>query len=172
MSLKNSDDNSFENIYNQHITPIYRYVYSRVKHKQEAEDLTHNIFIKALEAERDGRANITLRYLFTIARRTVIDFWRKKKNLNLSDPEEIFNKLVDDKTDINKEIISQEGIAEARKIIETLKDNQKDVIIMRFVNDLSTKEIAKIMNKTEMAVRKIQSRALKNIRTARGLINY
>ena len=73
-SLNYNSEDTFEKVYSNYITPIYRYVYIRIKHKEETEDLTHTIFVKAFEAGKNKDINITLQYLFTIARRTVIDF--------------------------------------------------------------------------------------------------
>lgn len=151
---------SFDEAYRDYITPIYKYVYIRVKHKQEAEDLTHIVFVKALEAGKKSDIDISLNYLFTIARTTVIDFWRKKKSINVTNPEEVFDNIADDNFDIQAEIIANENISEVQKVVDCLNGDQKDVIIMRFINDMTTKEISQVMQKTEGAVRKIQSRAI------------
>lgn len=164
ISLNHSSDDTFEKVYSNYITPIYRYVYIRVKHKEEAEDLTHTIFIKAFEAKKKRQAEITLNYLFTIARRTVIDFWRKKKELNPADPERIFENIVDSSQNVQQMAEREDDKNMVEKFMAKLDGDQKDVVIMKFLNDLTTKEIANIMKKSEEAIRKIQSRALKNIR--------
>jgi len=159
----NGDENSLNEIYNSYIVPIYKYVYVRIGNKEEAEDIAHTVFVKAFEAKKKKEIDITLNYLFTIARTTVIDFWRKKKNVN-TDDFEIFDKI--ESKDIGAyEQAKQNDIRNiVTKAIARLEGNQKDVVIMKFVSDMTTKEIAKILNKTESNVRKIQSRAIEFLR--------
>jgi RNA polymerase sigma-70 factor (ECF subfamily) len=120
--------------------------------------------VKAFEAGKNKDINITLQYLFTIARRTVIDFWRKKKELNPTEPEKIFENIVDSSQNVQSLVEQEDDKSKVREIITKLDGDQKDVVIMKFLNDLTTKEVANIMQKSEEAIRKIQSRALKNIR--------
>src|SRR5205807_6101773 len=71
------DRQEFQSLYQENLRPIYRYVYSKVRNREEAEDLTSQIFIKAVHSIDRGRNPYSLRgWLFQVARTTVADYWR------------------------------------------------------------------------------------------------
>ncbi len=156
---------SFDEVYQEYITQIYKYVYVRVRHKEEAEDIAHTIFVKAFEAKRAKKIDITLNYLFVIARTTVIDYWRKKKSVNLDEPEIAFENLEGNDQGVHEELEKADIKNVVKCAIEKLNDDQKDVIIMKFINDMTTREVSKVMNKTQDNIRKIQSRAIEVLRS-------
>ena len=80
---KNGDTEAFGQLYELYFKPVYRYIYLRTKSKEEAEDLSQVVFIKIFKSiggfqEQNKQP---LAYFFTIARNTVIDHWRKKKDI-------------------------------------------------------------------------------------------
>jgi len=106
-----------------------------------------------------------LAYFFAVARNTVIDYWRtRKNNIQIDDPKSSTQNIV--KEDDNPQKIYQEKETQLviSKAINQLTDAQQEVIILKFINNLSNKEIACLLEKSEEAIRQIQCRALKSIR--------
>ncbi len=162
---KAGDEESYGLLYKLYYTPIYRYLFFRTKDKTEAEDLAQGVFVKVFEALPNVEAGMKepIAYFYTVARNMLIDHYRKQKvRQTVSE---------DDMEDVPD---THEGIAESLDIIfttdkvkETLKSltaEQQEVIVLKFVNELSNKEIATTLGKNEDAVRQLQSRALKLLR--------
>lgn len=164
---KEGNKEAFEQIYHLYFAPIYRYIYFRVRSKEMAEDLTQTVFLKVYQSISRFRARqdfSPLAYFFTVARNVVIDYWRKKKevildqeNLSWLDMERQDKTLSDVKVKIEAKDLIQDGLKQ-------LNPEQQEVIILRFIDELSNKEIAALLGKTEVAVRQLQCRALKILR--------
>ena len=78
---KDGDSEAFGLLYSKYFVPVFRYIYLRLKNKEEAEDLAQTVFLrvyKSLTRFRD-QGKEPLAYFFTIARNAIIDYWRKKK---------------------------------------------------------------------------------------------
>ena len=163
---KAGDSDAFAQIYDRFFTPVYRYVYFRVKSKHEAEDIAQSVFLKAYEAisrfEEQGKN--PLAYFFTIARNTVINFWRKKKEIVTAELEAVSGRIPDIAHDPNDLIDDHESVRAIRVGLASLTDEQAEVISMKFIGELSNKEIAEALGKTEEAVRQLQSRGLRSLK--------
>jgi RNA polymerase sigma-70 factor (ECF subfamily) len=158
------DADAFGNIYDVFIDRIYQYVYYRVRNKDDAEDITQQVFIRAWKAMK--RYKITskpfIAWLIRISQNLVKDFYRTRKITSYIDyefempgadigPEKQAELLYDQK--------------ELRRIIYGLPEEQQQVIMMKFIEGFSYPEIAASLGKSEGAVRVIQHRALKKMRT-------
>ncbi len=164
LRAKKGDKNAFEELYKLFYTPVFRYIFLRTKNKDEAEDLAQTVFLKVYKSisRFESGNSAPLAYFFTVARNTIIDHWRKQGRV-IYDDELISKKsdeLIDEKSDTStreaKEIISQ--------AMESLTDDQREVITYRFIHELETKEICELTGKKEEAVRQLQSRGLKAMR--------
>lgn len=163
---KEGDTDAFAKIYEVYFVPVFRYIYLRVKEKQDAEDLTQTVFLKVYQAvlrfEEQDRS--PLAYFFTVARNTVIDHWRKKKAVLLENPEKEVVETPQAAED-PEDIVQKNEIANTlQQAIRELTEEQQSVIILKFINDLSNKEISNITQKSEEAVRQLQCRAIKALR--------
>jgi len=163
---KHGDAEAFGRIYELYFTPVFRYIFLRIKNKEEAENITQEVFLKVFKVidrfEERGKSPLNL--FFTVARNTLIDFWQKKKDLLIEDLGHNFsesNNLYSD-AERNTEI----GLLneEIHRALGMLIGEQKDVIELRFFAGLKTKEIAELLNKREEAIRQIQCRALKALK--------
>jgi RNA polymerase sigma-70 factor (ECF subfamily) len=163
-SAKDGDKNAFSELYEYYITPIFRFVFFRVRNRLDAEDLTQNIFLKAwnylpnYKQKKDPFSS----WLYAIARNTIIDFWRKKKDWSISELGE--NTIKEEKKSIDDLIDEERDLGIIKKLMELLSEDQQEVIVLKFIDGLSGKEISKIINKKEDAVRQLQSRALKTLK--------
>jgi RNA polymerase sigma-70 factor (ECF subfamily) len=153
-------------LYERHLDAIYRYIYFRIGNEHEAEDLSEEVFIKAWEAMPDfepGSERSFYTWLYRIAHNLVIDFHRKKRPQSWSSEqlalEETRLPSVEDAAH------HRSNSARLAHAIQQLNDVEQQVIILRFVEGLSHKEIAGVIDKSEGASRIIQHRALSNLRT-------
>jgi len=161
LRAQKGDSQAFGQLYLKYLDKIYRYVYFRVRcQMEEAEDLTEQIFYRAWESleKFDSKKGTFQAWLYRIAHNLVIDHHRKMKKeapLPVDFPDG--NNLLEDlKSDERKQALMS--------AVNQLSDEQQQVIILKFVEEMSNSEISLIMNKKEEAVRALQSRALKRLR--------
>jgi RNA polymerase sigma-70 factor (ECF subfamily) len=157
---KGGNEAAFSEIYRNFITPIYRFVYFRVGSKEEAEDLTQTVFLRAWRAlEKFDEKTYFSSWLYAIARNAVIDFWKKKKYIPLEDLEDELFETPD------FEFFEKEAdFLKVKSAIKNLNEDQQEIIALRFIEDLSNAEVAKKIGKSEVAIRQIQCRAIKQLR--------
>ncbi len=140
---------------------IYRFCYYRTLNRETAEDLTQETFLKFLKSDYQERG-IGIRYLYTIARNLCIEEARRKKQ----DP------LPEDLSDEGKgadDIVEQIRV---RQALMKLPDEDRDLIIMRFVNEESITDICKLMGMSRFALyRKLKSLQRKLIELLGGGID-
>lgn len=165
LKAQKGDQEAFGLLYEESYTPIYKYLLSRTRDVALAQDLSQEVFIKVYKALGSfTQKNISpLAYFFTIARNTLIDYARKKKPLLVD--EETWLEMKDEKEKTDRLAIQNEESKLLFKNLNMLPDDQRDVLIMRFINDFSYQEIAGILNKKEEAVRQLQTRGLKKLRS-------
>ena len=150
------DGEAFAQLYEEHFDKIYRYVYLRVGNQAETEDLTQEVFVKALEAigSYKWRDLPFGAWLFRIAHNQVIDYSRKQ------------SKVAEMAWDNNMAPAGEptpEVIAEQELEVEDLVDNikklppaQREVISLRFGSELSVAEVAKALGKSPGTVKALQ----------------
>ena len=169
---KSGDNDAYGELYEQYFTPIFRFILPKVSMRDTAEDLTQVVFIKVFESLKNFKnmGHSPLSYFFTVARNTVFDFYKKKKDLvigeNSGDDEmpNIFEKLADENPNPLESIEISEKKKSIISMIGSLEGSQKEVVYLKFIEDLSNPEIARILDKSEDAVRQIQSRALRKLK--------
>lgn len=154
---------AFNEFFNKLYTPVYRYLLIRLKHKETAEDCAQITFSKVFQNIQKIEQTVSspLQYLFTVARNTLIDDKRKKQAETLTD--EVWGTHVSaentEKTVENDILYS--SILES---IDTLEDEEKDLLTFRLLENLTHSEIAEILEKSDVTVRKAFSRALEKLR--------
>lgn len=157
------DTEAFGELYDILLTPIYRYIFYKVQNQETAEDLTEEAFLKAwqnISKYKVGKHPFTA-WLYRIAHNVTIDYFRSHEEV-LEINEEIF----DDRKGLNPmrdtELFYNEK--ELSWALSRLPEVQKQVIILRYINELSNTEISEIVGKSELAIRIIHSRSLKALR--------
>ena len=164
-SITKGDKHSFGILYQRYLDQIYNYIYFQVNgNSQEAEDLTEEVFLRTFKVVLEKtKKNKNFRALvYTIARNLIIDRYRVTK-----DEVDIENfEIVSEKTRNPEETLENSQLAfELSEAIKELKPNLQEVIILRYILDLSTNEIAEIMGISHNYVRVLQYRALQNLKT-------
>lgn len=163
------DVEAFATLYKIHLDAIYRYVYFRTNHDKDAEDLTEQVFLNAWEAlpgfEQQGKPFTS--WIYRIAHNIVIDYYRvNNRRPILVDEIHPDQQDTDQLTALHK-VIQKEEHETLAKAISQLPDEQQQVIILRFFEGFSHKEVADVLDKNEGACRMIQFRALQ---TLKGLL--
>ena len=158
------DKQEFSEFYNKNINKVFRFIYLRVDTTETAQDLTSLAFLKLWKRKSSEISNPTA-FLYRIARNQIIDFYRSKskKPLSLDKVGEIADFQVAQPTFIEKIELTIE-MKRIRKVIQNIKPIYADVIIWHYVDDLSSKEIAQILEKREGNVRVIIHRALEALK--------
>ncbi len=162
--LRKKDPEAFAQIYDKYVEPLYRYIYFKVASQQDAEDLTSEVFIKMYNyiAEQQNRVNNLRALLYQIARNLVIDFYRKKAKADVVREEEVLLNIKDDRQQsFFKTVEIASEIEQVENSLRKIKDEYREIIILKYIEELSIKEIADILNKSQGAVRVLIHRALK-----------
>ena len=158
---------AFGSLYDYYQPQIYRFIYLKVSHREEAEDLTHQVFLncwrKITEYSFEGFPFSS--WLYRIARNEIIDHYRTKKS---NDSLELFIEAhpsdLEVEDGLSQMVEADIDILRIKRAIYFLKPIEQDVLILRFVEDLAPGEVAQLVEKTPEAVRLIQHRAIKNLK--------
>ncbi len=162
---KSGDSEAFTFIYNTYLTPIYRFIYFRVKQKDEAEDLTQAVFVKAWQAlgTYQDQGHSFSAWLYRIARNTIIDYWKKRKDIIVEDVSTVsFDHGTDDA--LEDEVYTGQMMDLVREHMHHLSEEQQTILTLKFINELTNTEIEEITGKTQEAIRALQYRALKALK--------
>ncbi len=162
---RSGDKEAFGRLYTLYFTPVYRYIYLRLKNKQDAEDVTQVVFLKLFttKANFEDRKISPLAYFFTVARNALIDHVRKVSHDPVFDDEELAEKS--DKIEKKGDpFLVHENADLVERALTELDGEQHDVVIYRFIEGFSYTDIGDMLGKSEDAVRQICSRAVKKMR--------
>lgn len=155
---KERDETAFARIYESYFDKIYRYIVLKIGERTEAEDLTQQVFVKVVQQidTFNWRGTPFSAWIFRIAHNQMVDYLRKRnKRQSLPLDETVAGQ--DDPPRAVEAKIDLERVLDAAK---KLTSAQQEVISLRFSADLSTREVAKIMNKSEGAIKALQHSAI------------
>ena len=159
------DKEAFAQLYESHFDKIYRYVVLRVGNKTEAEDVTQQVFLNALRSISSFRwKGIPFSgWLFRIAHNLVVDYMRKEKKHATTPLDESMVSV-----DRSPQLMAEDRLDVEQLISATkrLTAAQSEVISLRFAGELSVAEVAKVMGKSEGAVKALQHSAIVALRKA------
>ena len=158
------DVTAFGLLYDRHVDAIYRYVYYRVRNDAEAEDLTSDVFMRALKAiPRYEPRQAFLAWLYRIARNAIIDRARRG-NRQVPFEDALEHPTPDQIVEPDTQLLATSDSETLRNALKKLTPLQQEVIVLRYLHGYSTDEIAKIVGKREGTVRGIQFRAIGALR--------
>ena len=157
MEAAQRDPRRFAELYELNFHRIYAYVSRRVQNREEAEDITSDVFHHALAKVKqfESRGTPFVAWLFRIAANAIADRWKAVKR-------ESKDVTPDELADIEADNIEQR--ASLFQLVESLPADQRHVVVMRFVEQKSIREIAQEIHRTEGAVKQLQFRALEKLR--------
>ena len=150
----------FAELYEVHFERVYAYVAKRVHDRFETEDVTAEVFHQALANLKryEWRGIPFAAWLFRIAANLISDRWQRSGR-------EVSDELAIDSAQASpKDIEDVERRATLFRLVDTLPDEQRRVVVLRFVEEKSIKEVAQEVRKSEGAVKQLQFRALSSLR--------
>jgi RNA polymerase sigma-70 factor (ECF subfamily) len=151
------DPKVFGELYKLYVEQVFGYLYSRIGNLHEAEDVTAQTFLAAFESfDKFRQEGHFASWLFGIARNKAMDHFRKRKNTTSID--EVYDIPVEN--DPLYGVIQSEQTAALSKLIQALPEEDRDLLRLRFLADMSFPEIAYLLHRNEEAVKKTTYRLL------------
>jgi RNA polymerase sigma-70 factor (ECF subfamily) len=153
------DTDALAQIHDQYYAPLFRYIAFRVSDRDTAEELTSEVFVRFLSALRGRRPpRQTLRgWLYGVAAHIVSDYHRTRYRTSEVVLEE---SLISQQPEPDKLAEATLDHEELQRGIATLTDEQQHVLALRFSQELPIQDVARILKKTEGAVKQLQARAI------------
>ena len=160
---KQGESQALAQLFEAHFNSLYRYIVFKVGNRADAEDLTQQTFLKALESigSYKWRGLPFSSWLFRIAHNQTVDYFRKKnkeKNIPLDETRTLAS---DDPSKLAEHRLTMAYLATA---CQQLSKAQREVIYLRFGSELSIAETSKVMGKREGAIKVLQHEAVKKLR--------
>jgi RNA polymerase sigma-70 factor (ECF subfamily) len=153
----------FQALYEDNLVSVYRFVFKSLRNREEAEDLTSQIFLKALRfLDPERSAHRARSWLFQIAHTTIADYWRTYYRAPTSS--------LDVRLEVGWEGLTEEVIVRTndlaaervRNLLQALPERYREVLNCRFLLNLSIRETAATMRVSEANVKTLQFRAIKH----------
>jgi len=162
----------FQTFYQENLGLIYRFVYSKVGNREEAEDLTSQIFMKAVRGVDTERGALSMqKWLFQVARTTIADYWRSYYRISTSSLEQLLEIGWEGPVDEEPAVMSSIPTEHVQRILQALPEHYREVLTCRFLLNLSIRDTANRMCLTEANVKVLQFRALKRAADLERVVN-
>ncbi len=145
------NNSAFDVLLNRYQKSIHSYIYYIVRNHDLTEDIFQDTFLKVITTIKQGRYTDTGKFkawITRIAHNLIIDNFRQERNENMISNDEMEVDLLNDiklcDSNIEDELVNEQVYSDVRKLVKHLPDNQREVLEMRFYQDMSFKEIADI----------------------------
>ncbi|MBQ4520207.1 MAG: sigma-70 family RNA polymerase sigma factor [Bacteroidaceae bacterium] len=145
------NNQAFDILLDRYKNKLYSYIYFIVRNEELTEDIFQETFVKAIVTIQQGRYTADGKFsawLTRIAHNLVIDFFRQERNENVISNDEtetdLFNNVNLSDDNIETQLVNEQVLRDVKRLMDALPDNQREVVYMRFYQDLSFKEIAEI----------------------------
>lgn len=154
----------FGKIYNQYIERIYRFIFLKVNSQEITEDLCSEVFTRGWSAFQDKKCDIKniQAFLYQIARNLIVDHYREKGQARLVSADDV--PITDSGQDLEEKARLMSDIDRVKTGLANLNEDYREVIVWYYLDELKVPEIAKILDKSEEAVRVQIHRALKALK--------
>jgi RNA polymerase sigma-70 factor (ECF subfamily) len=156
------DADAFSILYRAYVQPIYHYLLLRVPNTALAEDLTAEVFLRAVDVlPRYSQRGLPFgAWLFRVAHDRLTDYYRQAARRPIA---ELSESLISEQPDPGQLAENSQQVQALHQAMAQLTDEQRDVIQFRFMEDWSLEQTAQVMNKTVNAVKALQHRALNSL---------
>ncbi len=161
---KGKDADAFAEIYDAYVQKMYRFISFKVGNRHVAEDITSDLFLKLWEyltIGKSGEIQSLNGLIYRMARNLVVDYYRKHAAAQECAVEDILH--LSDGVDISEKVHLDIEVANMLTHVRTLKQEYQEVILLRYIEELSIKEIAEVMQKKRGTVRVTLHRATKTL---------
>ena len=167
----NGDKNAFTEIVNRYLKPIYNFTYRFVGNEKNAEDISQEVFLKVWKnIKRFDLEKSFKTWIFSIAKNTSIDYLRKRKDVPISafDSEDggnfIEDNLKDGELSANEIFALAQNKKQVEKVITKLSMIQKEVIVLKYMNEMSLTEVAIVLDIPVNTAKSHHRRALEKMK--------
>jgi RNA polymerase sigma-70 factor (ECF subfamily) len=159
-SAQSGDEQAFGRLYDIYFDRIYAFIFYRVHHKEVAEDIAEEVFIKAWTRISTVKAESFGGWLYSISRNTLIDHYRKQREV--IDISEIENIIESDQNIVEETelLINQKLLLE---MIRKLAPEQQIVMKLKFLEGMETEEVSEMISRSSGSIRVIQHRAIQRL---------
>lgn len=156
------EERALTRIYNLFSDRVFRFIYYRVQDRPRAQDLTNEVFVRMLENIENFRPGgddpslVLTGWIFTIARNMLVDEYRRQKIRATEPLPEGDHEMADEGFDLDLHLTR----ADLQAALQRLTEEQQTVLLLRFEEGFTSAQIAKMMGKTDMAIKALQRRGL------------
>ncbi|MBI2638999.1 sigma-70 family RNA polymerase sigma factor [Candidatus Peregrinibacteria bacterium] len=161
-----TDQASFSQLYEMYLPKIFAYVTRRIGNRDEAEDLTSNIFVRVLENMKkfDPKKSSFKTWIYTIATRMMIDYFRTHKKKR-TESIEMAETISDPQKNPHEQAQENQQRQKVLSVIDQLSDRHQRILMLKYFSGLETPELALALGVTENNASVIVHRALKDFQT-------
>ena len=153
----------FTKLYDKYVEKIYRFVFLKVSSQEEAQDLTSQVFTKGWKKFRKGeKIDNPPAYLYQIARAEIANHYREKAKFQVTNA--VSDQIIDPNPGLEEKSKLDSDMAAVKNCLAKLSNDYQDVLVWRYLDGYSNKEIAEMSGKSEGTVRVMIHRALKALR--------
>ena len=148
----NGDNFSFEILLHRHKNRVFAFIMSKIKNKDISEDIFQDTYVKVVNSLQKGKYNEEGKFLpwvMRISHNLVIDHFRKQKKMHMirsNSDFDIFDVIKDNEINIDEKLIKDQVYYDLKSLIELLPIDQKEVLKMRYFEELSFKKIAQTID--------------------------
>ncbi|EKD47221.1 MAG: hypothetical protein ACD_66C00167G0002 [uncultured bacterium] len=151
------DTGAYGELYDFYISRIRRFIIFRVPSKEDADELAAEVFLRGWEYATSSLVNNPAALFYRIARNVIADYYRKRKiEVGVEEAE-----YKTDEHDLAEELSDQQDQQALIKLLREIREEYRDVLVMRFLDEMSIGEIAESLEKTTGSVRVLLHRAKK-----------
>lgn len=158
------DTEAFGQLYDRYVTGVFRYLYARVGNTQLAEDLTADTFLRALRSLHtfEWKGKDFAAWLTTIARNLMNDHFKSRRT-RTEFATDVFPDRADNGRGPEGDVLASLSNAELMQAVAGLPADQRDCVLMRFIQELSIAETAQVLGRSEGAIKQLQLRAVRSL---------
>jgi RNA polymerase sigma-70 factor, ECF subfamily len=164
-----TDAEAFGELYDHYFTQIYRFTYSRLRDQEVAEDVTSEVFFKALRAigRYKPSGHPFSSWLYQIASNAINDYYRSRKP---TDDIDAAMGVVDKARPVDEDVADRQEASRVWAAIDSLPEAQRTAMALKLGEDLKLGQIAVIMGKSEGAIKLLIHRGMAGVRDRLGIV--
>lgn len=160
---------AFDTLYRRYIDAIFAYIYRKVGNREESEDICSQVWLKVLKDLKKTKKQedfLFRPWLYTIAHNCIVDYYRKKEHVSCQEllTEPVFHE------DIGAQIDNKDLLKKVQVYIASCRSIEEEILTLRLFDDLSYKEIASIVDKTEVNCKQIAKRWMDKLRASLSIV--
>lgn len=165
LRARNKDPEAYSQVYDLYVDKIYRFIFFKVNSQEEAQDLTSEVFLKVWQSLIDGTDIKNLNaFFYKVARNLVIDYYRQARQKDVSLEADIVQNSKELAVNEIAKVEAKLRLENLEDKLKLLKDEYREIIVLRYIEGLNITEIAEIIDKKKGNIRVILYRAVNTLK--------